>query len=316
MEQVHIVDSAHGGAGWEKRSDASDLGGVWAQCGVMAETGALKRVIVRSPGKEIGLVKEPSRFLWTDVMDVTKAADQHAEMVRNYEAHGVVVEHITDARAEQYPNIIFVRDTFTMTGAGAILSRLAGKVRAGEECIVYAELAKRNIPVIWSAHGSMNLEGPDIVIVNRDLVFLGVGIRTNMEAVLFVKKLLEYQGYSEIEIIQTTFGCGHLDGVVNILNENNAVVIPQRVSYNVYTALQRHGFHVIALEDLHEINDKMAINFVTLNRETILMNRGAENSKRLYEARGVRCIEVDVSELMKGGGAVHCMTGVLERGQD
>jgi N-dimethylarginine dimethylaminohydrolase len=33
----------------------------------------------------------------------------------------------------------------------------------------------------------------------------------------------------------------------------------------------------------------------------------------MLEGMGVRCVEADISELMKGGGAVHCMTGVLQR---
>jgi arginine deiminase len=32
-----------------------------------------------------------------------------------------------------------------------------------------------------------------------------------------------------------------------------------------------------------------------------------------YEQAGVECVEVDVSELIKAGGGIHCMSGFLKR---
>lgn len=311
----NYVDSAHGGNGWvgRERFHIDEIGEIWSNCGVTSETDELRHVILRKPGKEICNIVEPSSVLWTNTMDSNKAIYQHEQMAQIYRNYGVEVSYIADNEAEKFPNILYVRDTFSMTPQGAIISRLASKVRSGEERIVSSVLAKNGIPIIATPFQNMKLEGPDILIVNADLVFLGVGLRTNIEAVGYVSEILKAQGFSDIVIIQTTYGCGHLDGVVNILNSKNAVVIPKRASYILYETLKKHGYSIIELTNIEEVDMFMSINFVCINEETILINKGAKESNRLYEKCGVKCIEVDVSELMNGGGSIHCMTGVIWR---
>lgn len=314
---MRVVDSAHGGADWSERGNKhiDDIGFIWADCGVNSEYGELKHVLLRRPGKEIENIVNPSKILWSSSMNEELAREQHDVMAETYRKFGIKVDYIEDKRAEKFPNILFMRDTFAMTSNGAIISRLASTVRAGEESIVSRKLLELNIPIITTIHGDMILEGPDIFIVNQNLVFIGIGIRTNYKAAHFVKNLLESQGYGEVVIVQTTYGCGHLDGVINVLNSKTAVLIPKRVSYVVYEKLIKHGFNIIELSDLNEIDNLMSINFVPLNSQQLIINKGCKNSIYLYNQAGIECIEVDVSELTRGGGSVHCMTGVIKRGE-
>lgn len=309
-----MPNKAHGGDGWDLRTNSiEEIGAIWNRYGVHSETDELKSVLLRRPGKEIEDVKDPDDVLWNGKIDVARARYQHDCMANIYAKYNVNIHYITDENSIKYPNIFFARDLFTMTPYGAIISRMASPVRAGEEVIVQSELAKLSIPIIASGFGSMWFEGPDIMIVNKDLVFLGVGLRTNDIAVRYLKSVLEVQGFGEIIELQTTYGCGHLDGVVNILNKKYAVVVARRFSYTGYEALVRHGFKIIELTDEKEIDQNMAINFVSLNNETILINKNAQSSIKQYEKCGIKCEGVDVSELMNGGGSVHCMTGVLHR---
>ncbi|CAN5638072.1 hypothetical protein BH23CHL5_BH23CHL5_14760 [soil metagenome] len=55
------------------------------------------------------------------------------------------------------------------------------------------------------------------------------------------------------------------------------------------------------------------MNFVALSTGTILMPKGGTDARARYEAAGVVCHTVDVSELIKAGGGIHCMTGFLKR---
>ncbi|MBO8164922.1 MAG: hypothetical protein H0Z34_14585 [Brevibacillus sp.] len=310
-----VVDSAHGGLGWVERTNnhIDELGKIWRKCGVLSETDTLKHVLLRRPGKEIENIVDVDAVLWTSRMDPDKARYQHDLLVETYRDNGVTVDYIEDEKANEFPNIIYVRDTFTMTPQGAIVSRLASEVRSGEEQIVSKTLADLEIPIIACAHSNMFLEGPDIVLVNPDLAFLGVGLRTNHEAVDFVSYLLKLQGVSEIKIIQSTYGCGHLDGVFNLINSRYAALVPRRASYEIYSTLKRHGYSIIELSNINEVDEKMSINFVCINNETILINKGANDAISKYRACGVNCIEIDVAELMKGGGSIHCLTGVVRR---
>ncbi|MDY7989864.1 arginine deiminase family protein [Paenibacillus polymyxa] len=314
---MKIVDSAHGGDGWIERRDShiEELGSLWAQCGVKSETHPLKHVLLHRPGKEIEDLKDTKKILWTNVMNPEKARDQHDNLANIYSSMGIKITYMDNNKndGKLYPNLLYVRDLFTMFEQGAIISRLASDARAGEERLIAATLTQQGIPIIATAHGEMCLEGPDILIVNKHLVFLGIGIRTNLQGVLFVKTILENQGYEEVKIIQTTYGCGHLDGVVNIINKKYAAIIPQRASYELYATLKKHGFSIVDLTDTNEADELMSINFVSLNEEELVVNKGAKDALSKYRSCGMNVIEVDVSELLKGGGSVHCMTGIISR---
>jgi len=43
------------------------------------------------------------------------------------------------------------------------------------------------------------------------------------------------------------------------------------------------------------------------------MPKGNPGTKSILEEAGIQCIEVDLSEIVKGWGAVHCMTAFLKR---
>jgi arginine deiminase len=77
--------------------------------------------------------------------------------------------------------------------------------------------------------------------------------------------------------------------------------------------MRRHGFHFLAMPSGEEAQLGMAINMVPLAPGVIVLPAGNPITKRALEANGVECHEVEVGELMKGGGAVHCMTGVIHR---
>jgi arginine deiminase len=52
---------------------------------------------------------------------------------------------------------------------------------------------------------------------------------------------------------------------------------------------------------------------VPLAPGVIVAPEGNAITKALLERNGVEVLEVEVDELMKGGGSVHCMTGVVWR---
>ena len=66
---------------------------------------------------------------------------------------------------------------------------------------------------------------------------------------------------------------------------------------------------------MEETAGGMAINLVPVAPGVVVLPAGNPITQRALERRGVSCHAVDVSALMLGGGAVHCMTGVVRRDQ-
>jgi N-dimethylarginine dimethylaminohydrolase len=307
-------DAAHGGEGWSPRttSTAEELGSLWAPCGVTSEAGCLKSVLLHRPGAEVSRTVDFQKALWLGPIDLKTAQEQHDSLVRFYRERSIQVTLLPD-ESGRYPNLMFCRDLFAMTPQGAILSRPASAVRAGEERIVAEALLRMGVPILLSVYGDATFEGADLLIVNSHLAFVGEGIRTNHRGAELVADFVRSMGIDEVHVIQLNYGCGHLDGVLSIVDDDLAIVYPTQLSYLAWRILRDHGFTLLELPDDAEARAGMALNVVTLKRRHVLMPAGNPQTRRLLEQHGVTCDEIDVSELMRGGGAVHCLTGVIGR---
>jgi arginine deiminase len=60
-----------------------------------------------------------------------------------------------------------------------------------------------------------------------------------------------------------------------------------------------------------EARHRMAINMVPLAPGVVVIPAGNPVTFAASEVRRVTCLEVEVDELVKGAGSVHCMTGVI-----
>jgi N-dimethylarginine dimethylaminohydrolase len=312
LEQAR--DAAHGGEGWRSRggTTADELGSVWASCGVTSECGRLRAVLMHRPGQEIDAVVDASTALWHELVDPVRARDQHDRLVELYRSHGVVVHELGEVDLDK-PNSYFCRDVFAMTPFGAILARPASASRAGEERAAAAALARIGVPILHSVFGTATFEGADVAVVADDLVFVAEGQRTNRDGARQVAQVFSDAGVDQVEIVQLPYGCGHLDGMLNIIDRDLALIYPTQLPWRIYELLRARGFRFIDVPDAGESRHGMAINMVPLAPGIVVMPAGNPITKAALEDAGVTVFEAHVNELMKGAGSVHCMTGVIHR---
>jgi N-dimethylarginine dimethylaminohydrolase len=312
LEQAR--DAAHGGEGWESRAGttADEIGSIWAACGVRSECGTLRAVLMHRPGPEIEGITDAGAALWHDVLDPARAREQHDRLAEVYRSHGVAVHELGPALRDK-PNSYFCRDVFAMTPFGAILARPASASRAGEERQAAAALARIGVPILHSVFGTGTFEGADVLVVDESLVFVAEGQRTNREGARQVAHVFRDAGYDEVEIVQLPYGCGHLDGMINVVDRELAIIYPTQLPWRVYELLRIRGFRFLDVPDLAEARHGMAMNMVPLAPGAVVMPAGNPITRAALEAAGVSCIEAEVDELIKGAGAIHCMTGVVHR---
>jgi N-dimethylarginine dimethylaminohydrolase len=312
LEQAR--DAAHGGDGWESRAGttADEIGSVWAACGVRSECGTLRTVLMHRPGPEIEGITDAGKALWHDILDPGRARDQHDGLVALYQSHGVAVHELGPVSPDK-PNSYFCRDVFAMTPFGAILARPASASRAGEERQAAAALARIGVPILHSVFGTGTFEGADVLVVDEGLVFVAEGQRTNREGARQVAHVFRDAGVEEVEIVQLPYGCGHLDGMVNIVDRDLAIIYPTQLPWRVYELLRTRGFRFLDVPDVGEARHGMAMNLVPLAPGVVVMPAGNPVTRTALEAAGVTCLEAEVDELMKGAGSIHCMTGVVHR---
>lgn len=199
-----------------------------------------------------------------------------------------------------------------MTPEGAIICRLAGASRAGEEIKTASRLAELSVPILFTVHGHGTFEGPDLLFFGPRRAFVANSIRSNAEGVKQIAECLRFQQI-EVVAVETTFGCGHLDGVVSLVDKDLAIIYPKHASYKLYETLGGADYEIIQLPDEQEARNGMPINMVALGPRRVLIPMGNPRTIDMLGRHGVDCIEVDLSEIMKAGGAVHCVTGILRR---
>jgi N-dimethylarginine dimethylaminohydrolase len=290
-----------------------DLVDVWGRkWSVSSEVGKLKACLVRRPGKEIEIVKDPAEWRWGDVMDPEKARDQHDAFTQVYRDYGVDVFYVEEQR-EDRPNAIFMRDNVLGTPEGAILCRQATRFRRGEEAAVAKALAKIGCPIIRTISGEGYFEGACGMWFDRNTLVLGTGVRSNFEGVRQVEEVVRKMGVENILHFQIPWGHAHLDGLMNPVDCKKLLIFPWQTPYDVIEPLRKDGYQLIEAPSIEEVKHGSAVNLVAIAPGLVIMPAGNPQTQRALEKAGVEVIPVDVSELMKGYGSLHCMTAFLER---
>jgi N-dimethylarginine dimethylaminohydrolase len=308
------LTGAYGGEKWSPRigSFRNDMVDVWGDWGSGSECGVLRAVLLRRPGPELDAIEDFDSVQMRADLNPDLARAQHDDLVGAYQKHGVTV-HLVEAGRIDKPNSFFLRDLMLMTPEGAIITRPASTVRAGEERLVSDALGRLGVPILMTVHGFGTFEGADVMWANEDLCFLSEGLRTNEEGADQVERILREIGVKEVVRIGLPYGAMHLDGLLNFPDRDCAVVWPNRTPLKIVQTLRNRGFRILEMVDDREAFTCLPLNFVALQPGEILMPAGGQTMQAAYEAAGITCHTVEIGELIKAGGGIHCMTAFLKR---
>jgi arginine deiminase len=290
-----------------------DLAALWGVVGADSECGPLRTVLMHRPGPELRLVT-PANFqdwLFFEAVDQERLVAQFDQLVEVYRSHGVDVVFVEGQR-EDLPNALFVRDLLFMATEGAILARPGHRVRRGEEKAVGATLARRGVPILRTVAGDGTFDGASALMVDRDLAVVAVSSRTNAEGADQVADQLARMGVSHVIRCAVPVNQIHLDGCMNVVDRRTVVINPWQMPFDAVEELRRLDVRIIEAEVLDAVPG-MGINFVALAPGRVVMPTGYPASRRLLERHHIEAVEVDVSEIEKAGGAMHCLTGVIRR---
>ena len=308
-----ISHSSQGGSGWRPRptSLAQELGTLWASSGIDSEYAPLRHVILHTPGAELSASLDPDAVNMIAPLDLTIARQQHQQMADAYRRLGVTVTEL-EPQGIPLPNQMFMADVFVMTPEGAILGRPASSVRAGEERQAARRLADLGVPIVRSISGRGTFEGADLMWLDPDTAIIGRGLRTNDDGAAQLTQYLAQSGRTAI-IVDLPYGTMHLMGMLRIISPTLAIAWPTRLVHRGVEALRARGMTVQFAPDTDELRGGMAMNFVVVAPNTILVAAGNPVSLSFYKSLGITCIETPVDELAKAAGAIGCLTGIVAR---
>ncbi|WP_226668782.1 arginine deiminase family protein [Metabacillus litoralis] len=302
-----------------------------------SEHGELEVVMLCSPSSlDIPDLKTAEDVQWSAPVNQSKAHENFNELKAAFETEGIQIidysEELTEEEnrlSKQLINRFFVRDLACVFG-DIIIPGEPGISMRRPEYIQSHLLMKKWFPeqfLINENNDVKALEYGDVLILNKDAVFINVGMRTSISSVERIKDKIFQAGFSEIGLIDLPRRSDtlHLDMNCNVANED-LVISKSYLRYfpvNVLTEtesryemseqfLNRHGFEVYWLKNYETIPD---INFLNINPETLLLSKQAhkQSIKSHPKLQKKNIIEIDVTELEKSGGGIRCMTLPLKR---
>lgn len=284
----------------------------WGDWGISSQCAPLKSVLLRRPGSEINEFSwEEARF--REGIDPDKFREAHQRLVDVYEENGVKV-YFLDEQREDRPNAVYCRDLMFMTPEGAIIARPALPVRRGEEVAMAKALAALNIPIVKTITGTGTFEGADCLWVDRKTAILARSSRTNEAGYNQVAHVLREQGVETILTVPIPYTNAHLDGIMNFVDTDKAIVNTRQVPYDVVEYLMNRGYNIIDAPDQDEARFSLGLNIVALRPGVVIQAQGNPKTKEALEKNGVEVISLDFDEILKGWGSVHCCSATLARG--
>jgi N-dimethylarginine dimethylaminohydrolase len=315
LQEKHDIDAIPGERWFPKETSFKDeMKVLWGDWGVSSEVNPLKAVLMRRPGREI------ENFDYRQVrfkapVDPELIRRQHDELASIYRAHGVRVYYVEE-QLENRPNALFMRDLMFMTPEGAIVTRPAMSERRGEEKAVHKTLADLGVPILQTIHGDGIFEGANAMWVDRETVILATGSRTNRSGYEQVETTLRRLGVTQVVHMQIPYGHAHIDGLLNLASHETAMIHPPQVPYDVCHVLISKGFKILETPSQTEAKETFGVNFVAIKPGLVVQPEGNPRCREVLEENGVKVIPVEVGEIMKGWGAIHCVTAFLKRGED
>jgi N-dimethylarginine dimethylaminohydrolase len=313
MNTTYDIDAIPGEKWFPKESHfEEDMGLYWGDWGVYSEVEKLKACLMRRPGKEIENFDAAAVRFTDEPLDIELMRKQHDAVTEVYRNFGAKVYYVEEQR-EDRPNAVYCRDLMFMTPEGAIITRPGMATRRGEERYIAQALGKLGVPIVRTINGDGIFEGANAMWVDRRTCVLSTGIRCNKSGYDQVAEELRRQGVTDIIPMQLPYSNIHIDGLLNAASNEVMIGHVSQIPYDVVDALKRKGYKVLEAPSQTEVR-ALACNFVALEPGHILMAEGTPRTQELLEKNGIKITTINVSEILKGRGSLHCITAYLKRG--
>jgi N-dimethylarginine dimethylaminohydrolase len=245
---------------------------------------------------------EINPYMHTEVQpDLAAAVVEHRAIVAAHLAAGRRVEHLPSA--PECPDMVYTANAAVVRGNRAVLGNLPPE-RKAELPYFQGWLLERGYQIIEAPYP---FSGQGDVLACGDLALAGYGQRTDrrMHAVL-AREL----GYEVIPLRTTGARWYDLDLAVAVIRSPDTVAYcPQALDEPSRRRLRGAGLDLIEVS-IEEAR-RFALNLIS-DGSTVTMSRCAPNLARELRERGLHVVELDTTELAKGGGGIRCTALTLD----
>ena len=210
---------------------------------------------------------------------------------------------------DHFVKSVYVRDPLITVPGGAIIGRLAVRMRRGEEADITRQIAADGMPILATITGTATLEGGSFVKLRPGLAALGSSIRCNEEGAQLLRDQLARLGW-DLLIVPLPGYTIHLDLHLAMVDVDKAIVDPAGLPFWFLRKLDKLGIKAINPDP----GEAWSVNALCLKPGRVLMADGSPRTAEALSAAGVEVVTIPYDELHKNGGGIHCSTMELVRG--
>ncbi len=271
-------------------------------------TGILKKVLVSRPEfLKPAPINEIAKKWKDTTMDVEKMMEEHKIFTDAFRNEGVAVEYL-DADPER-PNSVFARDFGGCVKEGYILGAFKLPLRYKEHVDYEAKMKALGIPKIAECKKGL-FEGGDFAFINETTIAVGMADRSNQAGVEEIKEQLAPYGY-EVFGVPVKPEYLHLDMCFNLVDDHIAVAYIEGMPKEFLAYLNKMEIEVISI--LEDAIFAHGCNLQSLGNHRVMSLSANGKVNEELSKRGMKIVELNISEILKAGGGPHCMTFPLER---
>jgi len=242
-------------------------------------------------------------------------------LARQHEAFGQLLADLgceveIAAAADGLVDATYVRDPGLVTGAGAVLFRMAKPARMAEPALLGTALSAAGVPLVARLAGTARADGGDFIWLDEHTMLAGRSYRTNAEGLRQLAQILaaEDAGLESVDLPHDR-GPGHVLHLMSLISpvaDDLAVVYPPLAPVALMETLAERGIRAIPV-DAGEY-EKMGCNVLAIAPRRVIMLNGNPRTRAALESAGCEVHGYDGSEIsLKGDGGPTCLTAPVWR---
>ncbi|MFC0213484.1 dimethylarginine dimethylaminohydrolase family protein [Paenibacillus chartarius] len=310
--------------------DKELLRDIWGDgWGVSNDIGRIGKILMHRPGKEVLHLHRHAREIEAGSVfnheirghslqdddngglpDPDKLQAQFDGLSRVLHKEGIEILPL-EGIAEGWPERLFTRDLGLVIPGGVVLSRMALYLRYGEIRLAAQTFSRIGMPILGMIQGHGLVEGGSFTMLDDATALIGRSERVNLEGIEQIRHILAIQDI-QLLVIELPSTIIHLDEAFLMIDHSRALVNTALLPFWFLDELHQRG---ITLLHVDPKDPPLTINALTVAPGRVVFPASGVRTIELLDRHGIQIIPVEVDEIFKLGGGIHCVTLPLTRAQ-